>query len=73
MIGYHGPKIHELHRDRKKVVEVYDSAGRETVPMKIQELMMVPQDRSFQTHKREVRPQESERRKIVILKDARFD
>jgi len=47
--------------------------GGETVPMKIQELMMVLQIEVSRLYKREVRPQESERRKIVILKDARLD
>ncbi|OLD13154.1 MAG: hypothetical protein AUI50_03150 [Crenarchaeota archaeon 13_1_40CM_2_52_14] len=58
----------------REVVDVYDRwEGRGTVPMKVQELMMVLRIEVSRLYKRSVRPQESEKPKIVILKDTRLD
>ena len=58
----------------REVVDVYEEwEGREAVPMKIQELMMVLRIEVSRLYKRDVRPQESDQPKIRILKDTRLD
>ena len=58
----------------REVVDVYEEwEGREAVPMKIQELMMVLRIEVSRFYKTDVRPQESDRPKIGILKDTRLD
>ncbi len=58
----------------REVVDVYDEwEGREAVPMKIQELMMVLRIEVSRLYKRDVRPQESDQPKIRILRDTRLD
>ena len=58
----------------REVVDAYESwEGKETVPMKIQELMMVLNIEVSRLYKRDVRPQESDKPKIIVLKDARLD
>ena len=58
----------------REVVDVYEEwEGREAVPMKIQELMMVLRIEVSRLYKRDLRPQESDQPKIRILKDTRLD
>ena len=57
----------------REVVDVYyEWEGRETVPMKIKELMMVLQIEVDKLYKPNVPAQESEKPKIKIFKDARL-
>jgi len=59
----------------REVVDVYDTwEGKEDVPMKIQELMIVLRIEVSRLYKStDVRRQESEKPKIVVLKDTRLD
>ena len=58
----------------REVVDAYETwKGKEAVPMKIQELMMVLRIEVSRLYKTDVRPQESDRPKIRILKDTRLD
>jgi len=59
----------------REVVDVYDAwEGRESVPMKIQELMMVLRIEVSRLYKStDVRRQESDKPKTVVLKDTRLD
>ena len=58
----------------REVVDAYEAwEGKEAVPMKIQELMMVLGIEVSRLYKRDVRPQESEQPKIKILIDTRLD
>jgi hypothetical protein len=57
----------------REVVDVYDTwDGKEAVPMKLQELMMVLRIEVSRLYKPDVRPQESEKPK-TILRDTRLD
>ena len=59
----------------REVVDVYDAwEGRESVPMKIHELMMVLRIEVSRLYKsKDVHRQESDKPKTVVLKDARLD
>ena len=58
----------------REVVDAYKAwEGKGAVPMKIQELMMVLNIEVSRLYKRDVRPQESDKPKIIVLKDARLD
>ncbi len=58
----------------REVLEVYETwEGRENVPMKIKELMMVLRIEVSKRYKPYVRPQESEKPKVRILRDTRLD
>jgi hypothetical protein len=58
----------------REVVDVYDTwDGKEAVPMKLQELMMVLRIEVSRLYKPDVRPQESEKPKTKILRDTRLD
>ena len=58
----------------REVVDAYEAwEGEGVVPMKIQELMMVLNIEVSRLYKRDARPQESDKPKIIVLRDARLD
>jgi len=58
----------------REVVDVYDAwEGRESVPMKIQELTVLRIEVSRLYKSTDVRRQESDKPKTVVLKDTRLD
>jgi hypothetical protein len=58
----------------REVVNAYETwEGKEAVPLKIQELMMVLQIEVSRLYRVDVRPQESEKPKIKQPRDTRLD
>ncbi len=58
----------------REVLDVYEAwEGREAVPMKVKELMMVLQLEVYRRYKGDVHPQESEILKVPELKDTRLN